>query len=298
MHESFVTTTRGLARHTPVMRLFEKAKRFGVWNPSDIRFDQDAQDWIRLDEGQRDLVLRLTANFVAGEEAVTLDILPLLLTVAREGRVEEELYLTTFLFEEAKHTDFFRRFLEMVTGDPGDLTRYHDANYRALFYEALPQAMNALLADPTPANQVRASTTYNMVVEGILAETGYHAYLTALERNGLMPGQCKGIRLLKQDESRHIAYGVYFISRHLAADPDLWPVFDETMNSLLPHALGVVTDMFAAYETVPFGLVEEDFINYALGQFGRRYERIEKARGASAEELNRITQTALDEEEG
>lgn len=190
MHESFVTTTRGLARHTPVMRLFEKAKRFGVWNPSDIRFDQDVQDWMRLDEGQRNLVLRLTANFVAGEEAVTLDILPLLLTVAREGRVEEELYLTTFLFEEAKHTDFFRRFLEDVTGDPGDLTRYHDANYRALFYEALPQAMNALLTDPTPANQVRASTTYNMVVEGILAETGYHAYLTALERNDLLPGQC------------------------------------------------------------------------------------------------------------
>ncbi|MCX7706682.1 MAG: R2-like ligand-binding oxidase [Anaerolineae bacterium] len=296
MHESFATVTRGLARETPVMRLFEKAKRLGVWNPSDIRFDQDAQDWTRLDEQQRDLILRLTANFVAGEEAVTLDILPLLMTVAREGRGEEELYLTTFLFEEAKHTDFFRRFLEVVTGDPGDLTRYHDANYRTLFYEALPQAMNALLTDPTPANQVRASTTYNMVVEGILAETGYHAYLTALERNGLMPGQCKGIRLLKQDESRHIAYGVYFISRHLATDPELWPVFDETMNSLLPFALGVVTDMFAAYDVVPFGLVEDDFVNYALGQFGRRYERIEKARGASAEDLHRIAQIALDEE--
>lgn len=123
MHESFATVTRGLARETPVMRLFEKAKRLGVWNPSDIRFDQDALDWSRLDDQQRDLILRLTANFVAGEEAVTLDILPLLMTVAREGRVEEELYLTTFLFEEAKHTDFFRRFLVIVTGDPGDLTR-------------------------------------------------------------------------------------------------------------------------------------------------------------------------------
>ncbi|MGQ9490305.1 MAG: hypothetical protein ACUVR4_06970 [Anaerolineae bacterium] len=98
MHQSFVTTTRGLQRDVPVMRLFEKAKRFGVWNPSDIRFDQDRLDWARLDDLQRDLILRLTANFVAGEEAVTLDILPLLMTVAREGRVEEELYLTTFLF--------------------------------------------------------------------------------------------------------------------------------------------------------------------------------------------------------
>ncbi|MGQ9490306.1 MAG: hypothetical protein ACUVR4_06975 [Anaerolineae bacterium] len=111
----------------------------------------------------------------------------------------------------------------MVTGDVGDLTRYHDAHYRRLFYETLPQAMAALLSDPTLANQVRASTTYNMVVEGILAETGYHAYLTALERNGLMPGQCKGIRLLKQDESRHIAYGLYFISRHRRPIPIFGP---------------------------------------------------------------------------
>ena len=145
--------------------------------------------------------------------------------------------------------------------------------------------MHALVADPSPANQVRASTTYNMVVEGILAETGYHAYLAALERNGLMPGQCKGIRLLKQDESRHIAYGVYYISRLLAAHGELWPVFDETMNTLLPYALGVVGDMFAAYDVVPFGLVEDDFVNYALDQFNRRYTRIERARDATPEEL-------------
>ncbi len=232
---------------------------------------------------------------MAGEEAVTLDILPLIMTVAREGRVEEELYLTTFLFEEAKHTDFFRRFLDALPGDPGDLARFHSENYRTLFYELLPAAMHALVADPSPANQVRASTTYNMVVEGILAETGYHAYLAALERNGLMPGQCKGIRLLKQDESRHIAYGVYYISRLLAAHGELWPVFDETMNTLLPYALGVVGDMFAAYDVVPFGLVEDDFVNYALDQFNRRYARIERARDATPEELERSAEAIVEE---
>jgi ribonucleoside-diphosphate reductase beta chain len=60
-----------------------------------------------------------------------------------------------------------------------------------------------------------------MVVEGVLAETGYHAYLSALERTHLVPGQCQGVRLLKQDESRHIAYGIYLISRCLAAYPEL-----------------------------------------------------------------------------
>jgi ribonucleoside-diphosphate reductase beta chain len=137
-----------------------------------------------------------------------------------------------------------------------------------------------------------------MVVEGMLAETGYHAYLTALERNDLLPGMRRGIRLLQQDESRHIAYGVFFISRHLAGTPDLWTKFDETMNALLPLALGVIAEMFAAYDgDAPFGLKEDDFVDFALAQYGRRYERIEKARGRSLEEIYGLTQAALDSEE-
>ncbi len=297
MHETFTTTTGGLRRNTPAMRLFEKAKRFGIWNPSDIDFTQDAADWQRLDAQQRSLVLRLTSGFQAGEEAVTGDILPLMLTVAREGRIDEQLFLTTFLFEEAKHTDFFNRFLVEATGCKDDLSRFHQGSYRSLFYEVLPEAMNRLLTEPTSANQVHAAVTYNMVVEGILAETGYHAYLAALERNNILPGQCRGIRLVKQDESRHIAYGIFFISRHLAAAPELWSVFDETMNRLLPFALGVVSEMFAVYEVVPFGLDESEFVDYALSQYGKRYERIEKARGRTLEELYGLTQAALDADE-
>ena len=86
MHDQFVTTSRGLRRDAPVMRLYEKAKRLGIWNPSDIDFSQDPRDWQGLDDLRRDLILRLTASFVAGEEAVTLDILPLIMTVAtRDG---------------------------------------------------------------------------------------------------------------------------------------------------------------------------------------------------------------------
>ncbi len=294
VHASFITTTAGLNRQTPPMRLFEKAKRFGIWNPSDLDFSQDIVDWRRLSALEQEVLLHLTSLFQAGEEAVTADILPLLLTVAGEGRLEEEMYLTTFLFEEAKHTDFFRRFLDEVVGAQTDLSHFHTSSYRSIVYEALPTAMRRLLVDPSPAAQVRASVTYNMIVEGVLAETGYHAYLTALERNGLMPGTCRGVRLLKQDESRHIAYGVYLISRLIAADDRLWEVAEETMNDLLRPALGVVADIFGSYEAMPFGLDESEFANYALAQFQKRLERIERARGASLEEIDRVTDRSID----
>jgi ribonucleoside-diphosphate reductase beta chain len=296
-HTAFATTTRGLNRDLPPMRLYEKAKKLGIWNPSDIDFSKDKQDWLKFTDEEKDLCLLLLSMFVAGEEAVTLDLLPLIQAIAEEGRIEEEMFLTTFLFEEAKHTDFFRRFMDEVAfpsplgeglGVGSDLTRYHGGNYRQLFYDSLPEALNALRSDPSPASQIRASVTYNMIVEGVLAETGYQAFFTMLERNDLLPGLRKGISLLKQDESRHIAYGVYLLSRLMAEHPDEWDNLQMQMNMLLPSAIGVIGDAFARYEVVPFGLKEEDFVNYAMGQFTKRYERLEKARGVSLDEINRV----------
>jgi ribonucleoside-diphosphate reductase beta chain len=279
------------------MRLFEKAKKLGIWNPSDIDFAKDKNDWAGFSVDEKDLILHLLSLFVAGEEAVTLNLLPLMQAIALEGRIEEEMFLTTFLFEEAKHVDFFRRFMDEVAfpspegeglGVRLDLSRFHGDNYRQIFYEALPTALNALRTDPSPASQIQASVTYNMVVEGVLAETGYHAFFTMLERNDLLPGLRKGISLLKQDESRHIAYGVYLLSRLIAEHPQEWDNLQMQMNTLLPSGIGVIGDAFARYEVVPFGLVEDDFVNYAMSQFSKRFERLEKAKGVSLDEVNRV----------
>jgi len=304
-HLSFATATRGLNRTLPPMRLYERAKKLGIWNPSDIDFSKDRIDWSELTAAEKDLIWRLLAMFVSGEEAVTLDLLPLMSVIAAEGRVEEALYLTTFLFEEAKHTDFFRRFLDEVAvfspiekAEGGQtLERYHTENYRQIFYHALPGALLALKDDPSPTAQIRASVTYNMIVEGVLAETGYQAFFTALQRRDLLPGLRRGITLLKQDESRHIAYGIYLLSRLIVENPDLWDVLQNQMNALLPFAVGVIGDAFAAYEVVPFGLVEDDFIEYAMTQFSKRAERLEKARNASLEEINHLTHLIIERDD-
>lgn len=295
IHKKFTTVTTGLDRSAPPMRLYEKAKKFGIWNPSDIDFSTDKTDWDALNTQEKDLILRLTALFAAGEEAVTLDLLPLMQVIAEEGRLEEEMFLTTFLFEEAKHTDFFRRFLDEVCQQETDLSHYHGASYKTVFYEHLPQALHQLKQDASPANQIKASVTYNMMVEGMLAETGYHAFFSMLERNDQMPGLRKGIGLLKQDESRHIAYGIFLLSRLVAEHPNLWDDLESHMNTLLYPAIGVISEAFAAYEIVPFGLVEEDFINYAMDQFQKRFTRLEKARGAAIENIYKSTNQVIDE---
>jgi len=297
-HDGFVTTSKGLDRSLPPMKLFEKAKVYGIWNPSHFDFSQDIEDWQRLSDDEKDVILRLTALFAAGEEAVTLDLLPLMMVVAREGRIEEEMFLTTFLWEEAKHTDYFQRFLNEVLGVRGtDLTRYHTDNYRFIFYEALPNALDKLTTDDSPEAQLRASVTYNMIVEGVLAETGYHAYFKMLRSNDLMPGNTEAINKLKQDESRHIAYGIYLISRLVAQHPHLYEVAEETMNALFMPALGVINEIFSLYDPVPFGLKVEDFSDYALMQFQKRMGRIIAARGATMEDVISTAHRAIDEDD-
>jgi ribonucleoside-diphosphate reductase beta chain len=276
--DEIVTLRRRINTNSFPYRLYEKAKVLGIWNPTLIDFTQDKKDWSHCSNEEKELLLHLTSLFQAGEESVTNEIVPLLLAVSREKRLEEELFLTTFLFEEAKHTDFFNRFLsEIAQTEAGDLNRFKGPNYTQLFDIELNSVMRRLLEDASPKNQLLASVTYNMVVEGSLAETGYHAYFSMLEKNNLMPGVREGISNLKTDESRHIAYGIYLISRILIEHPELKPDFDARMSYCLELVIGVIHEIFERYQVMPFGLQANDFIDFATEQFQRRYERIEKS---------------------
>ncbi|HIO88087.1 MAG TPA: R2-like ligand-binding oxidase, partial [Candidatus Marinimicrobia bacterium] len=204
MRTEFTTLSNGLNRNHVMSRLWEKAKKLGTWNPDDIDLSKDKTDWGNLSDSERDLTLNVATLFLSGEEAVTLDLLPLLSVVTGENRLEEEMYLTSFLWEEAKHVDFFHRYLDTVMTDSGDLSRYHTESYRAIFYETLPKAMALLKNDKSPQTQAEASVTYNIVVEGILAETGYNGWYQILQESGLLPGMLEGIKFVQRDESRHL----------------------------------------------------------------------------------------------
>lgn len=308
MPRVFQTTSEKRLNHSILpMRLYHKAKKLGTWDPRDIDFTKDKEDWQGMNEAERRVILRLCSLFVAGEEAVTLDLLPLIMAVAREGRLEEEMYLTTFLFEEAKHTEVFRRFLDEVAGETSDLSVFHKDHYRKIFYEYLPQAMGRLVHDPSPEAQAEASVTYNMVVEGVLAETGYYAFYTALQKENKLPGLIQAIRLLQRDESRHIGYGTYLLSRLISENAHIWDVVNRRINLLLPHAIGVVQDLNAELDTeeaqklaeelritdVPFGLNPDEFVAYAQKQFATRLGVLQRARGKSVDEIYYYTEETV-----
>ena len=270
------------------MRLFVKGNgRF--WNPADIDFTQDAEDWKSLTDTERQFAVDLATAFIAGEEAVTQDIQPFMQAVSAEGRTEDELYLTQFCFEEAKHVETFRRWLDAI-GEFDDLHGYTHENtgYETIFYDALPTALQALHQDPSPAAQVRASVIYNQVVEGTLALTGYHAWASVCASRDILPGMQRIVKLIGDDERRHMAWGTYTCRRHVAGDDANWAIVEQTLDEMLQPALSVITGLFDKFDEgeVPFGMVPEDFTDYALDRFSRRVGAIESARGKTPADID------------
>src|ERR1700745_1026775 len=84
------------------------------WTPADIDFSRDRADWERLTDDERHYATRLCAEFIAGEEAVAEDIQPFMSAMRAEGRLGDEMYLTQFAFEAAKHVQVLRLWLGRV----------------------------------------------------------------------------------------------------------------------------------------------------------------------------------------
>ena len=215
------------------------------WNPADIDFSSDRADWERLSDNERHYATRLCAEFIAGEESVTQDIQPFMSAMRAEGRLGDEMYLTQFAFEEAKHVQVFRMWLDAV-GITEDLHHYLDdvPTYRTIFYEELPASLSALETDASPAAQVRASVTYNHIVEGMLALTGYFGWHKICVDRGILPGMQELVRRIGDDERRHMAWGTFTCRRHVAADDANWDVFESAderahADGTAPHRGGL-----------------------------------------------------------
>lgn len=125
------------------------------WDPHDIDLDADREALGDLDDAAFEGLKRALALFGAGEDAVAEDLAPL--AVALDD-FEDQLFITTQLYEEAKHSDFFDRYWREVIhaaeddrgqehSSPAD-ERWFSDEYDELF-ERNEAAMAALLDEDT-----------------------------------------------------------------------------------------------------------------------------------------------------
>jgi len=234
-------STRGINYDSVPWKLWEKSKKL-FWDPADLDFSQDAVDWQEMSETARTIVAMSARGFMVGEEAVTMDIVPLLRCMSDLGRLEDTMYLSMFAMEEAKHTEMFRRWFDAVGLDPAsldDLVRAQNEAMRnsgnsrpGLFDGVLTKVMRRLDTDRSPEAILDATLIYNQLVEGVAAISGYRRWDETFRKIGKLPGLEAGLKLTQRDERRHIAYGTYLGRQILAGHPELWEFVERRWERL------------------------------------------------------------------
>jgi ribonucleoside-diphosphate reductase beta chain len=236
IHKKFKATTQGFEWDSFPMKLYMLGEKLS-WSSLQIDFNKDAIDWKNnMKEADKFTVLGTSSFFLAGEECVARDIIPMISAMEELGFIEEAMYLTQFAKEETNHAIGFRRWFEVI-GETEKLDYYTKQNegYRKLFYEIIPTDMKRLYKDPSPENIVKAAISYNLVAEGIGAETGYYSYIKGYQINPVLPGLISMIRLIARDESRHVSFGAYVISLMISNfGKELYEVYTNYFTQLAP----------------------------------------------------------------
>ncbi len=293
-------STRGLDYESVPWKLWEKSKKL-FWDPADLDFAQDAIDWREMPDEERTLVAMSARGFMVGEEAVTLDIIPLLRCMSDLGRLEDTMYLSMFAMEEAKHTDMFRRWFDAVDLDPAsldDLVREQQGalqQRRGLFDGGLTRVMRRLDTDQSPKAILDATLVYNQLVEGVAAIAGYRRWDETFRRLGKLPGLEAGIKLTQRDERRHIAYGTYLGRRIIAENPELWEWVEQRWAKLTAGFGGGygAADAQAQERRAAAGIDDE----YTQRLLKRRLEALAVARVMNVDEVTASEIEAFEPEE-
>ncbi len=272
------------------------------WDPHEIDLEPDLEGFFAQiedeeepeeDEEERlEFFKQALALFGAGEQAVTEDLAPLA-AVAEDPN--DQMFLTSQLYDEAKHAEHFDRywrrvvhtveeFLGQEKTDPRD-DRWFPEEYDELF-ERNQNAMYRLLEEDTPENRALAISHYHMTIEGIFAQTGYYSLQTAFGPDvpediaPNLPGLCEGFRLIRQDEGRHVGWGMAKLKGLVErgeVDPEL---ITETVDELVPLVIAVVEPISRQanertdHDISEYGLGPDYLADYAARKHRQRMEQI------------------------
>jgi ribonucleoside-diphosphate reductase beta chain len=252
------------------------------WEAGAIDFTEDRRQWAEVftPELRRSFLWGL-ASFYVGEEQVTNTLVPFVDAAPTE---EQQVFLTTQLVDEARHTVFFDRFYsEALEAEGTDMKSRLEAQtdrlndgFRTLLLEMLPAASEAIRKDRGNMDRlVEGIVLYHLVIEGTLALTGQRFLLNYTRENDLLPGFRQGFTAVARDESRHVGFGVKFLAEMVARDRHYADVIQASLAEVTPVSLTVIEppggDM-SYFDPLPYG--PDDLTTFALNSLAKRLKVI------------------------
>src|SRR5437868_9762521 len=215
------------------------------WSTEDFSFEVDAKQWAdpsMFTEEERRFLEFGFSEFFLGEERVTVELLPFAIAAPTH---EAQVFLTTQISDEAKHTVFWNGFYREVfgvdaasLGEMIDKQRYVvNKDWETLFDGILHECAEDLRKDPSDFPKlVRGITVYMIVIEGMLALTAARFMIKSMKERDWFPGFTAGFTAVNRDESRHVGFGVKFLADAIKADQANARIVEDTLKESLAVA--------------------------------------------------------------
>jgi ribonucleoside-diphosphate reductase beta chain len=271
---------RGLENLPSYLDLFRRWEK-QQWAVADLDFTPDRERWLASEQLEKDATLWGRRLFFTGEERVTATLAPF---VWAAPSPEIELFLSSQMADEARHTVFFERYWREVVGtDAPDLNGLlelvrPDVNegYDTLFYDRLPSVAQRMASNPGDVDAfIEGVTIYHIVVEATLALTGQRFELESMRELGLTHfGFYQGFTAVARDESRHVNFGIKVLQEAVREDPGRFaPLIQRTLVECLPLISGTLEPPDERYYS-EFGRSQDELMQYALSSLNKRLHAI------------------------
>jgi ribonucleoside-diphosphate reductase beta chain len=242
-----------------IYRKYEKATR-KIWDAKQLEYEQDAADWARLTDAQRAGIATITVRFEAGEQEVTNELGPMLAAAHALDRFDWVLFISTFMLEEARHSEFFTLWHARV---PHLLTaaekaaywpaREHTVDPLGRFtagepvYEGLPRYGKQLAAAVESGDEraiegafIQFATLYCVWVEGVLTMPSYEIVIDTTQLWGALPTLRQGFRNILGDEGRHITFGTEACRILIEQNPEYEALAHGVIDEYRGNAIGML----------------------------------------------------------
>jgi len=273
---------RGIEQMPSYLDLYRRWEK-QQWAVADLDFEPDQKEWATLTEDEKKYTLWTMRLFFNGEERVTATLAPF---VWAAPTPEIEIFLSTQMVDEARHSVFFDSWWRAVPGtDKKDMASLLDdvrpavaGGYNELFYDRLPNVAQRMANNPRDLDAlVEGVTMYHIVIEATLALTGQRFTLDQMRQEGNTGlGFYQGFTAVARDESRHVNFGIKFLQEAIRDDADRFaPLVQRTLIDCLPLITGTLEppDGDQRYYT-DFGRSQDEVMDYAMSSLNKRLQAI------------------------
>ena len=230
-----------------LLNLFHKGAKV-QWTSGDL-------DWappLRLTDRQREALARLLTPVYFGEQTAMLGASAILPQVAGAGETSAQLYLTSFVMDEARHFEALTRLYRKLGHDPlglrqmPELLRYHHRIRQG----------------------DRADWVWGILFSDVIAKHFYRSFGVA-QADPLFGAMSRQILL---DESRHLAFADHYLRRNVPRmEPGRRRALVDMRDELF-RLLASMTERVRA-DAGAFGVDADDYLERVradVESFGRR----------------------------